>query len=112
MGTPTAVISVQGTRFEVQVKKKSRTNVSVFEGLAGRLCWWDLVFQLRLRRTGHRNLRSKLSYRRVGHAIPEATQRGADKTITCGLLAPSAPDNLPMAEPLETMMGRTNSRRK
>jgi ferric-dicitrate binding protein FerR (iron transport regulator) len=33
MGTPTAVISVRGTRFEVQVKNKSRTNVSVFEGL-------------------------------------------------------------------------------
>lgn len=33
MGTPTAVISVRGTRFEVEVKNKSRTNVSVSEGL-------------------------------------------------------------------------------
>jgi hypothetical protein len=33
MGTPTAVISVRGTRFEVEVKNKSRTNVSVYEGL-------------------------------------------------------------------------------
>lgn len=33
MGTPTAVISVRGTRFEVEVKDKSRTSVSVYEGL-------------------------------------------------------------------------------
>jgi ferric-dicitrate binding protein FerR (iron transport regulator) len=33
MGTPTAVISVRGTRFEVEVKNKNRTNVSVYEGL-------------------------------------------------------------------------------
>jgi hypothetical protein len=33
MGTPTAVISVRGTRFEVEVKNARRTNVSVYEGL-------------------------------------------------------------------------------
>jgi len=33
MGTPTAVISVRGTRFEVEVRNKNRTNVSVYEGL-------------------------------------------------------------------------------
>ena len=33
MGTPTAVITVRGTRFEVEVDKKLRTSVSVYEGL-------------------------------------------------------------------------------
>ncbi|HEY1271845.1 MAG TPA: FecR domain-containing protein [Terriglobales bacterium] len=33
MGTPTAVITVRGTRFEVDVNKKQRTHVEVFEGL-------------------------------------------------------------------------------
>jgi hypothetical protein len=33
MGTPTAVITVRGTRFEVEVDKKQRTRVEVFEGL-------------------------------------------------------------------------------
>ena len=33
MGTPTAVITVRGTRFAVEVDKKERTQVEVFEGL-------------------------------------------------------------------------------
>jgi ferric-dicitrate binding protein FerR (iron transport regulator) len=33
MGTPTAVITVRGTRFSVEVNKKSKTIVDVFEGL-------------------------------------------------------------------------------
>src|SRR5271165_1065202 len=33
MGTPSAVITVRGTRFSVEVTKKSRTLVDVFEGL-------------------------------------------------------------------------------
>lgn len=33
MGTPTAVITVRGTRFSVEVTKKNRTVVDVFEGL-------------------------------------------------------------------------------
>jgi hypothetical protein len=33
MGTPTAVITVRGTRFSVEVTKKHRTIVEVFEGL-------------------------------------------------------------------------------
>jgi FecR-like protein len=33
MGTPTAVITVRGTRFSVEVTKKERTEVDVFEGL-------------------------------------------------------------------------------
>ncbi|MBZ5719026.1 MAG: FecR family protein [Acidobacteriia bacterium] len=33
MGTPTAVITVRGTRFSVEVNKKQRTLVEVFEGL-------------------------------------------------------------------------------
>jgi hypothetical protein len=33
MGTPTAVITVRGTRFLVEVNKKQRTQVDVFEGL-------------------------------------------------------------------------------
>jgi hypothetical protein len=33
MGTPTAVITVRGTRFSVEVNKKERTSVQVFEGL-------------------------------------------------------------------------------
>jgi hypothetical protein len=33
MGTPTAVITVRGTRFEVEVSKKPRTHVEVYEGL-------------------------------------------------------------------------------
>ena len=33
MGTPTAVITVRGTRFSVDVDKKQRTSVEVFEGL-------------------------------------------------------------------------------
>ncbi len=33
MGTPTAVITVRGTRFEVEVNKKLRTYVHVYEGL-------------------------------------------------------------------------------
>ena len=33
MGTPTAVITVRGTRFSVEVNKKQRTEVDVFEGL-------------------------------------------------------------------------------
>lgn len=33
MGTPTAVITVRGTRFEVEVNKKLRTFVSVYEGI-------------------------------------------------------------------------------
>ena len=33
MGTPTAVITVRGTRFSVEVDKKERTQVEVFEGL-------------------------------------------------------------------------------
>lgn len=33
MGTPTAVITVRGTRFEVEVTKKLRTHVVVYEGL-------------------------------------------------------------------------------
>lgn len=33
MGTPTAVITVRGTRFAVDVDKKQRTHVEVFEGL-------------------------------------------------------------------------------
>jgi ferric-dicitrate binding protein FerR (iron transport regulator) len=33
MGTPTAVITVRGTRFEVEVTKKLRTYVVVYEGL-------------------------------------------------------------------------------
>jgi ferric-dicitrate binding protein FerR (iron transport regulator) len=33
MGTPTAVITVRGTRFQVEVTKKNRTIVEVFEGL-------------------------------------------------------------------------------
>ena len=33
MGTPTAVITVRGTRFTVEVTKKSKTIVDVFEGL-------------------------------------------------------------------------------
>lgn len=33
MGTPTAVITVRGTRFVVDVNKKQRTSVEVFEGL-------------------------------------------------------------------------------
>lgn len=33
MGTPTAVITVRGTRFSVDVNKKRRTTVEVFEGL-------------------------------------------------------------------------------
>jgi len=33
MGTPTAVITVRGTRFEVQVDKKQRTFVEVYDGL-------------------------------------------------------------------------------
>lgn len=33
MGTPTAVITVRGTRFSVDVDKKSRTHVEVYEGL-------------------------------------------------------------------------------
>lgn len=33
MGTPTAVITVRGTRFEVEVNKKLRTSVAVYEGL-------------------------------------------------------------------------------
>lgn len=33
MGTPTAVITVRGTRFEVEVNKKLRTSVIVYEGL-------------------------------------------------------------------------------
>jgi hypothetical protein len=33
MGTPTAVITVRGTRFSVEVNKKQKTYVEVFEGL-------------------------------------------------------------------------------
>src|SRR5207302_272355 len=33
MGTPTAVITVRGTRFSVEVTKKQRTEVEVFEDL-------------------------------------------------------------------------------
>lgn len=33
MGTPTAVVTVRGTRFEVEVTKKLRTYVVVYEGL-------------------------------------------------------------------------------
>lgn len=33
MGTPTAVITVRGTRFEVEVNKKLRTSVVVYDGL-------------------------------------------------------------------------------
>lgn len=33
MGTPTAVVTVRGTRFEVEVNKKLRTYVVVYEGL-------------------------------------------------------------------------------
>ncbi len=33
LGTPTAVITVRGTRFEVEVDKKQRTRVEVFEGI-------------------------------------------------------------------------------
>ena len=33
MGTPSAVITVRGTRFSVEVNKKHRTYVDVFEGL-------------------------------------------------------------------------------
>src|SRR5437016_4217639 len=33
MGTPTAVITVRGTRFAVEVNKKQRTFVEVYEGL-------------------------------------------------------------------------------
>lgn len=33
MGTPSAVITVRGTRFEVEVTKKQKTYVQVFEGL-------------------------------------------------------------------------------
>lgn len=33
MGTPSAVITVRGTRFEVEVNKKQKTRVQVFEGL-------------------------------------------------------------------------------
>lgn len=33
MGTPTAVITVRGTRFEVEVNKDKRTFVEVFEGI-------------------------------------------------------------------------------
>ena len=33
MGTPTAVITVRGTRFGVDVDKKQRTHVEVYEGL-------------------------------------------------------------------------------
>ena len=33
MGTPTAVITVRGTRFSVSVNKKQKTSVDVFEGL-------------------------------------------------------------------------------
>jgi ferric-dicitrate binding protein FerR (iron transport regulator) len=33
MGTPTAVITVRGTRFAVEVNKKQKTSVEVFEGL-------------------------------------------------------------------------------
>jgi hypothetical protein len=33
MGTPTAVITVRGTRFSVEVSNKQRTEVDVFEGL-------------------------------------------------------------------------------
>ena len=33
MGTPTAVITVRGTRFSVEVDKKSKTYVEVYEGL-------------------------------------------------------------------------------
>ena len=33
MGTPTAVITVRGTRFEVEVNKEKRTFVEVFEGV-------------------------------------------------------------------------------
>ena len=33
MGTPSAVITVRGTRFEVEVNKKQKTYVEVFEGL-------------------------------------------------------------------------------
>jgi ferric-dicitrate binding protein FerR (iron transport regulator) len=33
MGTPSAVITVRGTRFEVEVTKKKRTYIEVFEGI-------------------------------------------------------------------------------
>ena len=33
MGTPTAVITVRGTRFSVEVNKKHKTSVEVFEGV-------------------------------------------------------------------------------
>ncbi len=33
MGTPTAVITVRGTRFKVEVDKKQRTQVEVYEGV-------------------------------------------------------------------------------
>jgi hypothetical protein len=33
MGTPTAVITVRGTRFQVEVDKKQRTRVEVYEGM-------------------------------------------------------------------------------
>jgi hypothetical protein len=33
MGTPTAVITVRGTRFQVEVNKKQKTSVQVFEGI-------------------------------------------------------------------------------
>ena len=33
MGTPTAVVTVRGTRFEVEVTKKLRTYVAVYEGV-------------------------------------------------------------------------------
>src|SRR5512135_1695153 len=33
MGTPTAVITVRGTRFEVEVNKKNKTVVDVYEGV-------------------------------------------------------------------------------
>jgi len=33
MGTPTAVVTVRGTRFEVEVNKKLRTYVAVYEGV-------------------------------------------------------------------------------
>ena len=33
MGTPTAVITVRGTRFQVEVDKRQRTSVEVYEGI-------------------------------------------------------------------------------
>jgi len=35
MGTPTAEVTVRGTHFSVQVTKKNKTIVEVFEGLLG-----------------------------------------------------------------------------